>query len=63
MSASDAGGSVYVAEVELLLTEELRSLSAADIRIGRIGVQAMQVDHISVDVDAHARRANARRSR
>ncbi|AUI60391.1 hypothetical protein [Amycolatopsis sp. BJA-103] len=40
---------MYVAEVELLLTEELRSFSAADIRIGRIGVQAMQVDHISVD--------------
>ncbi|WP_406635121.1 hypothetical protein [Amycolatopsis sp. WGS_07] len=49
MSASDARDQVYVAEVELLLTEELRSFSAADIRIGRIGVQAMQVDHISVD--------------
>ena len=42
---------MYVAEVELLLTEELRALTSADIHVGRISVHGLQTDHISVDDD------------
>jgi hypothetical protein len=49
MSASDEGTTVYVAEADLLLTEELRAFTPADIHVGRIGVYGLQVDHIGVD--------------
>ncbi len=42
---------MYVAEVELLLTEELRAFTPADIHVGRINVHGLQVDHIGVADD------------
>lgn len=42
---------MYVAEVELLLTEELRAFTPADIHVGRISVHGLQVDHIGVADD------------
>lgn len=51
MSASEEGASVYVAEVELLLTGGLRAFTPADIHVGRISVHGLQDDHIGVADD------------
>jgi hypothetical protein len=40
---------VHLAEVDLLLTEEPRAFTSADVHIGRISVHGAQVDHIGVD--------------
>ncbi|HEX7306993.1 hypothetical protein [Lentzea sp.] len=40
---------MHLAEVELLLTEEVRAYTPADVHIGRIVVHGLQVDHLATD--------------